>query len=140
MNCPKCKNDQTIEFSYACGTYNCPTCSGCWMEYNPLRSYLEERDAIAAEAFQSIWDRRAEKSQNLKCPHDNKPLYIFIHNNVELEFCEQCRGLWFDANELKRYKIINPVKTQYTKNNSRADWQDHREYMYDFVSSFSDNF
>ena len=78
MHCPKCNNDQSIEFSYATGTYNCPACTGCWMEYSPIKKYLEERDTTAAEALRSIWDLRAEKSPNLRCPQDNEALYVFL--------------------------------------------------------------
>ena len=136
MLCPKCNNDQTIEFSYTCGTFNCPTCSGCWMEYNPLKSYLEERDEIAAKAFRSIWDLQAEKIPNLRCPQDNQPLYVFVHKRVELEFCQQCRGLWFDANELEGFKKLNPIAPQKTKKDHGVDWTDRKTSMHHFFGSF----
>tara|TARA_B100001250_G_scaffold391612_1_gene392669 strand:+ start:407 stop:727 length:321 start_codon:yes stop_codon:yes gene_type:complete len=106
------------------------------MEHNPLKSYLKERDEIAAEAFQSIWDLRAEKSPNLKCPQDSKPLYIFTHKGVELEFCQQCRGLWFDAKELEGYKKLNPLEPQKTKKDYDEDRTDLRISMHHYFSSF----
>ncbi len=136
MHCPKCNNKQIIEFSYATGTYNCPVCSGCWMEYSPLKSYLEERDEIAAKAVRSIWDLRTEQSSNLRCPQDNQPLYVFAHKGVELEFCRQCRGLWFDANELEDFIQLNPLEPQKTKKDYGVDWTDRKTSMHQFFGSF----
>ena len=128
MFCPKCNNDQAIEFSYAAGTYNCPSCSGCWMEYSPYKKYLEERDDVASEAFRSIWDLRAEQSSSLKCPQDNAPLYIFTYKGVELEFCQQCKGMWFDAKELENFSKNNPLEPI-------KDYSDSRESMRAFLRS-----
>ena len=106
------------------------------MEYNPLKSYLEERDEIAAKALRSIWDLQAEISPNLRCPQDNQPLYIFVHKGVELEFCQQCRGLWFDANELEGFKKLNPLAPQKIKEDHAVDWTDRKTSMHHFFGSF----
>ena len=106
------------------------------MEYSPLKSYLEERDEIAAKAVRSIWDLRAEQSPNLRCPQDNQPLYVFAHKGLELEFCRQCRGLWFDANELEDFIQLNPLEPQKTKKDYGVDWTDRKTSMHHFFGSF----
>ena len=98
------------------------------MEYSPYKKYLEERDEIASEAFLSIWDLRAEQSSCLKCPQDNAPLYIFTYKSVELEFCQQCKGVWFDAKELENFSKNNPLEPA-------KDYSDSREAMRAFLRS-----
>ena len=96
------------------------------MEHSPYKKYLEERDEIASEAFRSIWDLRAEQSSSLKCPQDNASLYIFTYKGVELEFCQQCKGIWFDAKELENFSKNNPLEP-------KKDYSDSREAMRAFL-------
>ena len=105
MLCPKCNNEKIIEFSHGSGVYRCSNCSGHWLEYKPVESYLLERDKITAKAFRSIWDLQSEKSATLKCPKDNTDLHIFSYEGVELDFCIKCKGLWFDTLEFEGSNI-----------------------------------
>jgi uncharacterized protein len=36
----------------------------------------------------------------MKCPIDKSDMIVVEHNNIELDFCLQCRGVWFDSGEL----------------------------------------
>ncbi len=50
--------------------------------------------------------------QCAKCQGRLKPIEV---DHIELDRCEECRGLWFDPNELNevlqhgRYKLVEPV-------------------------------
>ena len=36
----------------------------------------------------------------MDCPHCSAPLIIVEHAGIELDYCLECQGLWFDAEEL----------------------------------------
>lgn len=48
-------------------------------------------------------------SQSANCPKCRAPTMIEMKtpDHVTLDFCEQCNGLWFDANELAEYLGIS---------------------------------
>jgi Zn-finger nucleic acid-binding protein len=35
------------------------------------------------------------------CPVDKVPAIVVEYNNIELDYCTRCRGVWFDAGELE---------------------------------------
>lgn len=41
----------------------------------------------------------------MKCPIDGTPLTITDRSGVEIDYCQQCRGVWLDRGELD--KIID---------------------------------
>jgi len=36
----------------------------------------------------------------VKCPVCNVPMYVVEHDQIELDICAECEGIWFDAGEL----------------------------------------
>ena len=125
MLCLKCKNQQLIELSLGSGIYRCGNCSSHWLDYKPVESYLVERDEMTAKAFRTIWDLKSEKSPTLKCPRDHSDLHVFSYKGVELDFCMECKGLWFDVFELEAFSNRDDIE----KANSRQakgerEWHD----------------
>jgi Zn-finger nucleic acid-binding protein len=37
----------------------------------------------------------------MKCPVDKKDMIVVEHQKIELDYCLQCTGVWFDASELE---------------------------------------
>lgn len=37
----------------------------------------------------------------MKCPVDGTPLMVVERNDIELDYCPKCKGIWFDADELE---------------------------------------
>jgi Zn-finger nucleic acid-binding protein len=37
------------------------------------------------------------------CPHCDIGLMILRYKGVEIDFCDQCRGIWLDAGELEQF-------------------------------------
>ena len=103
MRCPKCNDETLIEYDYGSGVFRCGACSGHWLKYQSLESYLVERDEMTAKAFRAIWDLQSETSETLKCPHDQSGLRVFTYKATELDFCMECKGLWFDALEMEGF-------------------------------------
>ena len=108
--CLKCNNKQLIEHSLGSGVYRCDNCSSHWLDYKPVESYLVERDEMTAKAFRTIWDLKSEKSPALKCPRDHSDLHLFSYKEIELDFCMECKGLWFDALEMESFTNLEDVE------------------------------
>lgn len=36
----------------------------------------------------------------MRCPVDKKDMIVVEHEKIELDYCLQCSGVWFDASEL----------------------------------------
>ncbi len=108
--CLKCKNGQLIEHSLGSGVYRCDKCSSHWLDYKPVESYLVERDEMAAKAFRTIWDLKSNKTPNLKCPRDHSDLHLFSYKGIELDFCMECKGLWFDALEMESFTNLEDIE------------------------------
>ena len=108
--CLKCKNGQLIEHSLGSGVYRCDNCSSHWLDYKPVESYLVERDEMAAKAFRAIWDLKSKKTPNLKCPRDHSDLHLFSYKGIELDFCMECKGLWFDALEMESFTNLEDIE------------------------------
>ncbi len=34
------------------------------------------------------------------CPNCKKPVIVVEHNKIELDYCTNCKGVWFDSGEL----------------------------------------
>lgn len=46
----------------------------------------------------------------MKCPVDGSELVMSERQNVEIDYCPQCRGVWLDRGELD--KIIERIETE----------------------------
>jgi Zn-finger nucleic acid-binding protein len=36
----------------------------------------------------------------VKCPACSEPMIVVEHNQIELDYCTNCQGVWFDSEEL----------------------------------------
>tara|TARA_B100001123_G_scaffold199303_1_gene226553 strand:- start:1628 stop:2092 length:465 start_codon:yes stop_codon:yes gene_type:complete len=123
--CLKCNNEELIEHSLGSGVYRCDNCSSHWLDYKPVESYLVEKDQMTAKAFRTIWDLKSEKSPTLKCPRDHSSLHLFSYKEIELDFCIECKGLWFDALELEGFMNRNDIeKAKSMQAQGEREWYD----------------
>lgn len=44
----------------------------------------------------------AFEGENMKCPVDGRELAITHRDGIELDYCPECRGIWFDRGELDK--------------------------------------
>jgi Zn-finger nucleic acid-binding protein len=65
---------------------------------------------MTAKAFRTIWDLKSEKNPTLKCPRDHSDLHLFFYKEIELDFCMECKGLWFDALEMESFTNLEDVE------------------------------
>lgn len=61
------------------------------------------------------------------CPKCAVPLIVVERNDIELDWCPECEGFWFDANEIEvlkmklqlHQKILNPMDVDIVKTDER---------------------
>jgi uncharacterized protein len=61
----------------------------------------------------------------MKCPNCNETLLMTHRNNIEIDYCPSCRGVWLDKGELDKlldYEARTGNQTQHTY----ADGQQER--------------
>jgi Zn-finger nucleic acid-binding protein len=46
----------------------------------------------------------------MKCPIEKSDMIVVEHQNIELDFCLKCRGVWFDSGELNL--LVSVLKAQ----------------------------
>jgi uncharacterized protein len=46
----------------------------------------------------------------MRCPVDKKDMIVVEHQDIELDYCLQCSGVWFDATELEL--LVEVLKRQ----------------------------
>jgi len=99
LMCPKCQGRLHEEALKSSGVRvdSCPSCRGMWFERDELATHsaaVEGRLVPSADA--GISGRR--------CPACGVPMTKFKYSGteVEVDLCEECRGVWLDLGELKR--------------------------------------
>ena len=123
LNCPKCIDVKLIDRLAESGVYRCGNCSGHWLNYTSVESFLVKHDKMAASACRSIWDLKTEISPILRCPQCQSGLHFFVYRGVELDYCMQCRGLWFDALEMEGFTArydLEWFKSEATKGHNHS--------------------
>ena len=61
------------------------------------------------------------------CPKCNVPLVVVERNDIELDWCPECEGFWFDESEIDilryklgiNHKIINPMELDFVKTDEK---------------------
>ena len=72
-------------------------------------------------------------TKSMMCPHCQVPLAMSSRQNIEIDYCPKCRGVWLDRGELD--KIIErsvedttpPPQTQSRPEPQRSDRYDDRK-------------
>ncbi|MBR6164128.1 zf-TFIIB domain-containing protein [bacterium] len=57
------------------------------------------------------------------CPKCSVPLVVVERNDIELDWCPECEGFWFDESEIEilkyklgiNHKVINPMELDYVR-------------------------
>ncbi|PID60800.1 MAG: hypothetical protein CR986_03455 [Ignavibacteriae bacterium] len=48
----------------------------------------------------------------MKCPNCNNPLIVIEFEEIETDFCTNCKGIWLDAGELELFLTDSSDKTE----------------------------
>ena len=81
----------------------CKKCQGCWVNGEALRGMVAGSHADAAERTRLFEARVAlSKAGERTCPDHPQAMSRFVYRAIDLDVCPRCKGVWFDAGELKR--------------------------------------
>lgn len=108
--CPKCGAALKPEEGALHGRA-CTSCEGTWFDVLRLES-LPERNSLAHEVITVYSALRAQDlpSAGLDCPACGKDLERGEYGRVEVDLCDDCKGLWFDRFELEG--VLDPTTTR----------------------------
>lgn len=101
MKCPRDGKELEITTYDEASIYLCSVCMGIWIDIDS--SLIDEvaRDEIRRAA------RNKKTCSEIECLHDNYKLLELAHNDVLIDVCPECYGIWLDEGELQ--KIRNEI-------------------------------
>ena len=68
----------------------------------------------------------------MKCPNCNETLLMTHRNNIEIDYCPSCRGIWLDKGELD--KLLEQESRAGESNERPDDRGKYDQPRYDAVS------
>jgi len=120
MKCPQCNRSFDNAADSDLPVHHCPTCSGTWIGGRSLHAMLARSgDSVKVEQIiDSILDLDFRESRR-RCPScKGRHLKVVDIENTELDFCSNCKGLFFDPGELER--VLPSVSSQAEKSSSQG--------------------
>lgn len=111
MHCPKCPTSELeavvvddIEVD------RCPSCEGIWFDKTELGHLLDSKEENVAPLMGG-----SEHGDNDRvlgaCPRDGAKMLRVLsarNNEVVIDCCVDCRGIWLDGGEFRRIKTAQP--------------------------------
>ena len=104
MKCPRCSKPMDSGERAGIRTSACPACGGSWISGGSLHElFAREEDAPhIEEALETILDLDFVEGRR-QCPTcRGRRLKTLDIDDVELDYCIGCKGLFFDPGELER--------------------------------------
>ena len=82
----------------------CRFCDGLWLDRDEPEE-LAKMDILGQHLLQPMSFDDSKKDTTEKgermCPRCDRTLKVYQHNNVELDICGECRGMFLDRWELQ---------------------------------------
>jgi Zn-finger nucleic acid-binding protein len=100
--CPKCSRALELRQRRGVPIGSCPGCRGVWLSSSALIHLLEQRGAVEAAGSVYQLDQLFKQASSFGCPGCQQPLAQTWLAEVEIEYCPQCHGIFFDKGELRR--------------------------------------
>jgi Zn-finger nucleic acid-binding protein len=106
LRCPEDGNCLALATAEGHAGYRCPKCTGLWLPAALLESMARAyRYDIAPLHAKLATLARGERV--LPCPEGHR-LSRLEYRTLELDWCADCHGIWFDAGELRRLIDLHP--------------------------------
>ena len=110
IDCPRCHVGMSV---VGFDTYKgrrievdaCPQCNGIWLDSGELRKVLGDKklsDYLTKEIG-------TKTDSPLLCPRDAGLMDIEIADDIEVDVCLTCNGVWLDAGELAGLKELSDM-------------------------------
>lgn len=96
MQCPH--DNSNLATAPAAAGLACRMCLGRWLRFREIEAMAEARNVSAALMFEDL--ALTTRETKLKCPSGCGSLKASQLPGVELDWCQACKGIWFDNGEL----------------------------------------
>ena len=97
MQCPH--ENATLAASTSAKGLACPKCFGRWLGFRDVEALAQTHHVSTALMFEDL--ALTAKETKLKCPKGCGTLKVSSLPGVEVDWCQICKGVWFDNGELK---------------------------------------
>ena len=104
MNCPDCDIFLDLKSQRGHSVYDCYKCGGVWIKKNEIINILSLTSRLPSpnNLFKTL-NIQKDQISTRSCPDcRTKNLYVFELKSVELDYCCECSGIFFDKGELKK--------------------------------------
>ena len=114
MNCPRGCGPLAQRKSSEIVVDVCPSCRGIWLDAGEFDPLVAER--FAGEPLEAYFALTAEPSVRAAaiCPVDGAEMGLVRFDDLELDWCGDCHGIWIDGyerDELAATKTARASKT-----------------------------
>ncbi len=75
--------------------------------------YFARQNADLIKEMRSKLDadrQKSDRKQPVACPRDGTQLVETESENVKIDTCPKCKGVWLDAGELEQLRLVNRGK------------------------------
>jgi len=101
-------------------------CGGVWFDNHELKKFTStssELGKVLAEHLKSFHNSLADDGQRLNCPKDTDVVmmrrYFSARQQIEIDECPACGGVWLDAEELESIHDLFPNDDSFEKTQSK---------------------
>lgn len=100
MKCPKCNDPLVLKSAEGHMGFVCKKCYGIWLPTKYLES-LKYNQAFNLSNFKSILSaNKITKIESKVCPTCGTSMSASVADDIEIDWCNRCGGVWFDKFEL----------------------------------------
>jgi Zn-finger nucleic acid-binding protein len=83
----------------------CHKCSGAWLPSKFVNSFGDTLPFFVGDFYEQLAINTTSTSER-ECPEGHGPLDCAHYGRIELDWCADCEGVWFDNGELKAVATI----------------------------------
>lgn len=103
MNCPTCIKEMKKFRYFQVEIDRCQYCGGLWLDGNELRLFIEKGlipRQLLTDYCTDVRNAKVDEGER-ECPRcETSKLKIINHKGINVDYCSECGGFWFDRGEL----------------------------------------
>jgi len=103
LDCPNCFTPMHVKMLEAVEIDICPKCAGTWLDPGELKKLIKDKE-ISDYLTKEIGTKSESK---LVCPRCGSLMDIEKAEDVEVDVCLDCKGVFLDAGEMAELKDIS---------------------------------
>ena len=96
MRCPRDDHQLNRKVSERVFGDCCNQCDGIFLSGKGIQAY--EHD-IEKQLRENTFQQQSTGDSDLMCPHCNSEMNVTHVDEIEIDICQHCKGVWFDRTE-----------------------------------------